>query len=91
MATLADAKKGEIVTLSNGKQIMSDGRGGGSVYRPKKKKVISNVAAAAKQNQAGKQVTQRVSRPPAQQRTTGSVLRDQRRLMDELLRKQKGK
>lgn len=95
MATsLADAKKGEVVTLSSGKQVVSDGRGGGRVVRKKKKpaapRVMSN-AEAAQKNQAGKQVTQKVSRQPAQRQTTGQILRDRNRLMDELLRQQKGK
>ncbi len=40
MASLVNAKKGDIVTLPGGKKIVSDGRGGGRVQRPKKKRVM---------------------------------------------------
>ncbi len=42
MASLANAKKGEIILLKGGKRVMSDGKGGGRVVRksqPKKKVV----------------------------------------------------
>ncbi len=45
MASLANAKKGEIVLLKSGKRVTSDGRGGGRVVRkpqPKKKRVVPN-------------------------------------------------
>jgi len=40
MADLTTAKKGERVTLKGGKVVISDGKGGGRVDRPKKTKRV---------------------------------------------------
>lgn len=85
MADLATAKAGEEVTLSNGKVIISDGKGGGRVKRAPKKGLRQMEKAPAPKTPAA---PVKVVRKPENRTSPGTAIRRRQQELDEALKQQ---